>query len=79
MTLNTSRYDHLTECISRVLDERPNNAAGMLRYILYTIKSPCIDLLEDISRTIKKEKLQLKTDTLVVTSCKKNTLIPRTF
>ncbi|XP_065882304.1 radial spoke head protein 6 homolog A-like [Dysidea avara] len=43
-------YDHLTECISRVLDERPNNAA---------------DLLEDISRTIKKEKLQLKTDTLV--------------
>lgn len=27
---------------------------------------PCSDLLEDISRTIKKEKLQLKTDTLVV-------------
>lgn len=26
----------------------------------------CVDLLEDISRTIKKEKLQLKTDTLVV-------------
>ena len=25
-----------------------------------------LDLLEDISRTIKKEKLQLKTDTLVV-------------
>lgn len=43
-------YDHLTECVSRVLDERPKNAA---------------DLLEDISRTIKQEKLQLKTDTLV--------------
>lgn len=61
------RYDHLTECVSRVLDERPLNAAGNVSInATKATHMSCSDLLEDISRTIKKEKLQLKTDTLVV-------------
>ena len=31
-TVNYSlhRYDHLSECLSRVLDERPSNSVGMI-------------------------------------------------
>ncbi len=36
-------YDHLTDLISKLLDERPSNAA---------------DVIEDVSYTVKTEKFQ---------------------
>ena len=45
------RYDHLSSCLKKLLLEKPKNSA---------------DYFEDISRLVKKEMLNSKTDSLVV-------------
>lgn len=42
-------YDHLSECLSKILDERPKNA---------------LDIFEQVSESVKKDRVQPKVDTL---------------
>ena len=51
--MHVCRYEHLSACLKKLLLERPKNA---------------VDVFEDVSRRLKKEKLSSKTDTLVVSS-----------
>lgn len=46
-----SVYDHLTNVISRLLDERPNNA---------------VDIIEDLSSQVKHEQFKPVADTIQV-------------
>ena len=67
------RYDHLSECLSKILDERPNNSVGeyhsyrAARTMLYA-SGLHTDIFENISRDTKKEKYQSEADTLQVSS-----------
>ncbi|XP_041035420.1 radial spoke head protein 4 homolog A [Carcharodon carcharias] len=46
---NLNLYDHLSQVMTKLLDERPNNA---------------VDIIEDISRKVKRTQFQKKMDTL---------------
>lgn len=61
-------YDHLSECLSRILDERPKNVLGKKRYyiIVTTFKHVFPDIFEQVSEFVKKDRIQPKSDTLQV-------------
>ena len=72
---NASSYDHLSECLSKILDERPNNSVGELLVNNYSDIKPifvtvCVDIFENISQTVKKERYQPEPDTLQVSGWK---------
>ena len=63
------RYDHLAGCLSRVLDERPNNAVGMCADAITLRFEDCFkslfpDMFENLSLSVKKERYRSPQDTL---------------
>ena len=77
MSENLSSYDHLSECLSKILDERPNNSVGELIMNIHNMYLDvhinfllryylCVDIFESVSQTVKKERYQPEPDTLRV-------------
>lgn len=66
------RFDHITSCLSRVLDERPNNAVGeftvfppiKLRASFSCAQLVSLDVFENLSLSVKRERYTTPEGTL---------------